>query len=122
MNEIETIIGRLDENEIEKNCIRIASNLLEGIIVDKTTNNQRTLGRAIDGCIELFPHRAVLESVKKFYNFVNDYPNLRHAGTEVNRIRALTKDDAVLSIWFALMFSCYLANNDSFKQICLGEL
>jgi hypothetical protein len=102
--------------------MRIASNLLEGIIVDRTTNGEQTLGRAIAGCELLFPHKAMIESVKNFYKFFNDYPNLRHPGTNLQKLRELKKDDAVLSIWFAVMFSSYLANDNSFEHISLGVL
>lgn len=80
LRELEINVGRLSDDEVERNCIRAASNLLEGIVVDKTTNNETTFGRAIDGCEICFPHTALIDSAKKFYKFFSDYPNLRHAG------------------------------------------
>ena len=122
LRELENNIGNLSDDDIERNCIRIASNLLEGVVVGKSTNGQTTLGQAIPGCIGLFPHRAVVESVKNFYKFFNDYPNLRHPGRNAEKIRELKKDDAVLSIWFAVIFASYLSNNDAFELISMGEL
>lgn len=121
LRELETNIGNLSDEDIERNCMRIASNLLEGIVVDKTTNGEHTLGKAIAGCEQLFPHKAVIESVKNFYKFFNDYPNLRHPGTQAQRIRDLKKDDAVLSIWFAVMFASFLAGDNAFELISLGD-
>lgn len=91
LEELEINIGRLSEQTAEENCIRIASNLLEGITVDKTTNGQTTFGRAISGCRNSFPHESLIESARNFYQFFSDYPNLRHAGTYHRKIRDLKK-------------------------------
>jgi len=122
LNELEINIGRLSEATAEGNCIRIASNLLEGITVDKTTNGEPTFGRAIDGCRNLFPHESLVESAKNFYKFFSDYPNLRHAGTFRRKIRELKKDDAILSISFAVLFASYIAENDASQAILSGDL
>lgn len=127
LRELENNIGNLSDDDIERNCIRVASNLLEGVVVYKSSNGENTLGKAIDGCAtsggqSLFPHKAMVESVKKFYKFFNDYPNLRHPGTTAEKLRELKKDDSVLSIWFAVIFASYLANNDAFELISMGEL
>jgi hypothetical protein len=122
LNELEINIGRLKEAAAEGNCIRIASNLLEGITVDKTTNGETTFGRAIDGCRIFFPHESLIESAKNFYKFFSDYPNLRHAGNYRNKIRELKKDDAILSITFAVLFASYIAENDASQAILSGDL
>jgi len=121
LRELETNVGRLSDDEVERNCIRAASNLLEGIVVDKSANNATTFGRAIDGCENCFPHRALIDSAKKFYKFFNDYPNLRHAGRQALKIRDLKKDDAILTISFAVLFASYIAENDSSQMIFSGD-
>ena len=121
LRELEINVGRLSDDEVERNCIRAASNLLEGIVIDESTNNATTFGRAIDGCENCFPHRALIDSAKKFYKFFSDYPNLRHAGRPAFKIRDLKKDDAVLTISFAVLFASYIAENDSSQMIFSGD-
>lgn len=121
LKELELNVGRLGEDQVERNCIRTASNLLEGIAVDKTTNNHTTFGRAINGCQNCFPHTALIDSAKNFYQFFSDFPNLRHAGRQVNKIRDLKKDDAILTISFAILFASYIADNDSSELIFSGN-
>ncbi len=72
LQQLEATVSKLKEgSHEERNCISIAMNLLEGIACDKTTNNQRTLGAAIEGC-NVFPHSAVRDCVKSFYKFACD--------------------------------------------------
>jgi hypothetical protein len=105
----------------ERNCIGVATNLLEGIACSKTTNSENTLGRAIDGC-NVFPHEALRKCVKEFYKFASDYPNIRHAGNPASRIRDLKKDDALLAIGLALSFGTFGLDNDAGDAILDGEL
>jgi hypothetical protein len=119
---LEASITRLkDSVEEERNCIGIATNLLEGIACSNTTNRQNTLGRAIEGC-NVFPHESLRTCVKDFYRFASDYPNIRHAGTPANKIRELKKDDALLATALALAFSSYVLDNDCGDAVIQGEL
>jgi len=122
LTQLEASISRLkDVRDEERNCIGIATNFLEGIVCSKTTNNENTLGRAIDGC-DVFPHSALRTCVKDFYRFTSDYPNIRHAGTPESKLRDLKKDDALLALALALAFSSYIFDNDSGEAILQGEL
>ncbi len=122
LQQLEATVSKLKEGtHEERNCIGIATNLLEGIARDKTTNNQTTLGAAIEGC-DVFPHSAVKECVKSFYKFASDYPNIRHSGTAANKLRELKKDDALLAVSFAIAFGSYVFDNDSSNAILNGEL
>jgi hypothetical protein len=122
LRQLETSVSRLkDGMGEERNCIGIATNLLEGIACNRTTNRQNTLGRAIDGC-DVFPHESLRTCVKDLYRFASDYPNIRHAGTPANRIRELKKDDALLATALALAFSSYVLDNDSADAVIHGEL
>jgi hypothetical protein len=122
LSQLEESISRLGATpQEERNAIGIATNLLEGIAKDKTTNHQPTLGSAIDGC-DVFPHEALRTCVKNFYKFASDYPNIRHAGTPANKIRELKKDDAMLFVSIALAFGLYVFDNDSTQSIIVGDL
>jgi len=122
LRQLETSTARLkDAPDEERNCIGIATNLLEGIVCNRTTNNENTLGKAVDGC-NVFPHEALRKCVKELYRFSSDYPNIRHAGTPASKIRELKKDDALLILTLALAFGIYIYDNDSGKAIIEGEL
>jgi hypothetical protein len=120
---LEKNIGLLNEETAEENCIRITNNLLEGVTVDKTTiRGARTFGAALNGCRNSFPHQALIDSARRFYDFFSDYPNLRHGGTQnPARIRDLKKDDAILSISFAVLLASFIADNDASQKILLGD-
>jgi len=120
--QLEASVSRLkDTRDEERNCIGIATNVLEGIVCSKTTNNQNTLGTAIEGC-NVFPHDALMRCIKDFYKFTSDYPNIRHAGNPASKLRELKKDDALLAVAVALAFSSYVFDNDSGHAILQGEL
>jgi len=122
LSQLEESVSRLGATtQEERNAIGIATNLLEGIAKDKTTNHQPTLGKAIEGC-DVFPHEALRTCVKNFYRFASDYPNIRHAGTPANKIRELKKDDALLFVSLALAFGLYVFDNDSTQSIIMGNL
>lgn len=122
LSQLDESVSRLGvTTQEERNAIGIATNLLEGIAKDKTTNHQPTLGNAIEGC-NVFPHEALRTCVKNFYRFASDYPNIRHAGTPANKIRELKKDDALLFVSLALAFGLYIFDNDSTELIIAGDL
>jgi len=122
LRQLEGSVSRLrDLSDEERNCIGIATNLLEGVACSRTTNRERTLGRAIDGC-NVFPHGALKECIKQFYTFASDYPNIRHSGTPAHKLRDLKKDDALLAITFALAFGSYIFDNDLSNSVLQGEL
>ena len=120
---LEKNVGLLNEETAEENCIRIANNLLEGIAIDKTTNGADTFKRAVNGCRDCFPHQALIDSAKSFYDFSSDFPNLRHGGTARNplQIRPLKKDDAILSISFAVLLASFIVDNDASQKILMGD-
>jgi hypothetical protein len=122
LTELEKKIGNIKNDDVERDCIRVASNLIEEVVVSKSTNGEKTLGKALKGCPNLFPHKSFVNDVVGFYDFACDYPNLRHPGTQSQKIRDLKKDDAILSIWLAVMFSSYIAENDSCELILSGEI
>jgi len=121
--DLEKNVGLFHEDTAESNCIRVANNLLEGVTVDKATNGANTFRRAIDGCRNIFPHQALIDSAKSFYEFFSDFPNLRHCGTTLNprQIRNIKKDDAILSISFAVLLSSFIADNDAAQAILEGN-
>jgi len=119
--ELENGLSKVSDPDGEKNCIRIASNLLEGLTLDKSNISGATLRRALDGCPDLFPHNALKECVKNIYKFSCDYPNIRHPGNPASRIRPLKKDDALLIIALTLGLSSFITNNDASEAILAGD-
>jgi hypothetical protein len=63
-----------------------------------------------------------LRSLKDFYKFTSDYPNIRHAGTPGSRLRDLKKDDALLAVTLALAFGLFVYDNNSGEATIQGEL
>lgn len=122
LKELETSLSRLNDRDEERNCIRIASNLLEGLVVDRTNRSGITLGKALDLCNDLFPHDSLKECVKNIYRFSCDYPNIRHPGTPSSRRRALKKDDALLLIALTLGLSSFISNSDASGSILSGSV
>ncbi len=119
---VEESLARLkDTTHEERNCVSVASNLIEGVICQKSTNGKDTLTAAIDGC-DVFPHWAVKESIKNFYKFASNFPNVRHGARGGPRERDLKKDDALLAVALAVAFSSYIFNNDAADPILEGEL
>jgi len=124
LDQLEVSVSRLPTAlHEERNCIGIATNLVEGITCLRTTNNGNVLSTAIEGC-DMFPHPAVKQCVKDFYRFASDYPNLRHGhpGTPTNKLRELKKDDALLAVALVVGFSSYVLDNDSSVPIFRGNL
>jgi hypothetical protein len=122
LTELENGLSSVNNVDGEKNCIRIASNLLEGLILDKANASGATLTVALDRCPNLFPHNSLKECVKNVYRFSCDYPNIRHPGNPANRIRPLKKDDALLVIALTLGLSSFISNNDASESILSGNL
>ena len=111
-----------DRNEAAS-CIRIASNLLEGLAKDRATSQTNTLTSAIEHFpSDLFPHSSLKDCMKNLYRFWSDYPNIRHAGTSGNRARDLRGDDALLSIALAMAFGSFLADDSACERILSGDL
>jgi len=123
LRELENTLSKLNDTDEEKNCIRIASNLLEGLILDKAKISGTTLTVGLNRCPpDLFPHNSLKDCVSNIYRFSCDYPNIRHPGNPANRIRALKKDDALLIITLALGLSSFISNDDASKLILSGNL
>lgn len=125
---LEKNVGLFNEDVTEENCIRVANNLLEGIMQDKGKTLKGKLksdkfSDSLDACKYCFPHEALLESARKFYKFSNDYPNLRHGGEESNpmQIRPIKKDDAILALSYTILLASFIADNDSSQAILSGE-
>ncbi|WXG47000.1 MAG: hypothetical protein WED05_10135 [Candidatus Atabeyarchaeum deiterrae] len=122
LRELQTSLTRLLDTDGEKTCIRIASNLLEGLAIDRSGHRARTLGPALDNCPDLFPHNSLKDCVKNLYEFFSDYPNIRHSGTPANRLRDLNKDDALLMIALSLGLSSFMSSSNATQQILGGNL
>jgi hypothetical protein len=122
LKELEDSLAKINHDNEERNSIRIASNLLEGIVRDRSSNREETLSRAIDGCGSLFPHHSLKETYKDVYRFASDYPNVRHAGNPASRVRNLKKDDALLVIAMTVGMTLFIAENDASSYILQGQL
>lgn len=121
LTDLEKSLSQLNNAGEEKNLIRIASNLLEGLASDKYPGNP-TLGKAIEKSQDLFPHAVLKECVKNLYHFCCDYPNIRHAGTPASRLRNLRKDDALLMLALTMGFGLFIIDNNSSERILSGDL
>ncbi|MGE5556724.1 MAG: hypothetical protein ACM3UY_10795 [Methanocella sp.] len=129
LDSLEKNVGLFNEEVAEENCIRVANNLLEGILRDKGIEIQGKmdsdkLSDALKACKDCFPHTALLESIQKFCKFSNDYPNLRHGGEEnvQTHIRTIKKEDAILALSYTILLTSYIADNNSSHAILTGEL
>ena len=79
-----------------------ASNYAEGMAAASLNAPGGTLGYLCDQ-LQVWPHIAVRDAVKNLYKFCSDYPGIRHAGNQNNRIRDLEiKDTVIVS---ALLFA-----------------
>lgn len=93
----------------EKYCIINSITLIEHFLHDIT--EQRTLGEALDQSGNLFPSESVKESLRKYYDFANDYPNIRHVGANRTKKRDLNKSDGILAISLAVAYSAFITQN-----------
>lgn len=122
LNELEAALAKLGEEYEDNNCIRVASNLLEGLLNDRANTTGLGLTAALNRCRDLFPYLSLKECIEKVYEFCCDYPNLRHAGRSNKRMRALKKDDAILIIALTIGLGSFIANNDASENILNGNL
>ena len=122
-DQLEDSVSRLKQGRYEhRNCIGITSNMIEGVVCRKTTNGQRTLGRAITGC-GMFAHQNLMKCVTEFYNFASDFSNIRHGhAVNPNQLRSLKKEDAILAVALAVGLSSYIFDNDSSSEVLDGDL
>ncbi len=122
LEQLEKSVAKLENSdESFRSCMTIACNLMEGTAKDRANNRFDTLKRSIDSIPDVFPHDSMKESIKQLYDYLSDYPNLRHSGTEANRIRNLKMDDASLVTALAIGYASYLASCDDGQSILIGE-
>jgi len=121
--QLQASLSHLSDRNEAASCIRIASNLLEGLAKDRATSQTNTLTSAIDHFpSDLFPHSSLKECMKNLYRFWSDYPNIRHAGTPGSRVRDLKRDDALLSIALTMAFGSFLSDDNACESILSGNL
>ncbi|MCZ7371937.1 MAG: hypothetical protein ABOK23_05870 [Candidatus Methanoperedens sp.] len=120
--ELENTLSRLRETNEPQSCIRVACNLLEQIVKDRTNINE-TLGRALNNSRELnlFPHDAVCVSLQKLYKFASDYPNIRHAGNPTSKKRDLENEDAILFITLTIGYATFLCETINCELLITGD-
>ncbi|NKE48632.1 hypothetical protein HB662_27950 [Roseomonas frigidaquae] len=77
-----------------KACISRQANLLEAIgqIAPNVTGN--TLGAICDQ-VGTWPHEKLKEAAKCIYKFSNEFPGIRHAGTQASQIREVELRDLI---------------------------
>jgi hypothetical protein len=137
LTHLEDNVGLFYEKTGEANCIRAANNLLEGVAIDKANDGSKTLGAALRAKAfkDCFPHEALIEPTDAFWKFSCDFPNLRHAGMQpkaykreeqkpkqmLEPIRPIKKEDAILTLSYAIILATFIADNDSSKKILSGE-
>jgi len=110
---------KIDAPDEENHCIANCIKLIEHFILDRASERlhrpirgrQRTLGYAIKECPDLFPSESVKESLKKYYDFTNEYPNIRHVGEDACVIRDLNKSDALLALSLSVSYSAFIIQN-----------
>lgn len=123
-----------------KNCIGDASNIVEGAVLDVSTNGKNTLTKALPGCSkDLFAHESLNDALESLYKFFSDQPGVRHAGlsqmkpqkstaksattlTPPQPIRNLKMNDAILSTSLAISFASFIRTNDEGKSIIEGDI
>jgi hypothetical protein len=57
-----------------------------------------------------WPHIELKNSLRKFYEFTNDYPGIRHPGNRNSAIRPLALRDAVAGLVLTIGFAAYLTD------------
>ncbi len=122
LHDLENNLRKLGDVDEVRNCIRTASNLLEGIIIDKSTIRADTLTRALPGCATAFPHASLIRCVENVYKFCSDYPNIRHPGQPSNSLRNLKKDDALLMLAITIGFGTFILDNNASGKILSGDI
>lgn len=83
-----------------REAIRTASLLAENMLVSATTNGANDFSRALEEMRHKnrFPSNDFANIFARAYNFVNTYPNIRHAGDKTCVKRDLRRQDAVLAV------------------------
>lgn len=120
--ELNTIIPNLSQLTHKRNCIRVSSNLLEGMCVMKSNYKRKTFTKALEHCPkDMFPHYAIKNGLTSIYDFACDYPNLRHPGTMRNQIRELKEIDALLMLSLAICYTSFLIDTNSGMSILAGD-
>ena len=110
---------KIDTPDEENNCIASCIKLIEHFIFDRASEKlskplrggQRTLGYAMNKCPDLFPSESARDSLKSYYNFANEYPNVRHVGDDACVVRDLNKSDGLLALSLAVAYSAFLIQN-----------
>jgi hypothetical protein len=121
LDELENSLSNLDGSDQVKNCLRAASNLLEGVMSDKTGLQSSDFNEALNRCHDLFPHKSLKDSLGKIYNFFCDYPNIRHRGNSASRVRNLKRDDALLMTALISGMATFIVDDNSSERILRGE-
>jgi hypothetical protein len=121
LDEIESSLNDLNAPNQVKNCLRAASNLLEGVMSDKTGLQNSDFNEALNRCHDLFPHKSLKDSLGKIYNFFCDYPNIRHRGNSASRVRNLKRDDALLMTALISGMATFIVDDNSSDRILKGE-
>lgn len=120
---MEAKVGHIKEDFAENDCVRVISNILEEIARSRTnTVSKQTLRKSLEKLPTLFAHKTFVANLEGFYDFACDYPALRHPGRQSQKIRNLTKDDAILTIWLGIMYAAFMAENDAYDIIQLGKI
>lgn len=122
IRDLENSLSKLSDLDEVRNCIRNASNLLEGIVIDKSSIPANSLTSALPGCRGVFPHNSLKQCLENIYKFCSDYPNLRHSGNPASSLRNLKKDDALLMLALTIGFGTFVHNNDASEKILEGSI
>lgn len=103
-----------------RECLRLSSNLLEGVTEANSGMRGATLGPAADASTK-WPHAAMKQSLKNLFGFLSDYPHIRHSGSPASKLRELDCSDAILLAALAVAFGCYLAPGARSDSVLSGE-
>lgn len=106
---LEEHLREIHRSHEEHHCINDSIKLIEYHLYDKT--RQSTLGEAVDKSNSLFPHEALKNSLKEYYRFSNEYPNIRHMGFQDTVKRNLNKSDGILALSIAIAYSAFIIQN-----------
>lgn len=109
INILEKHLREIERSYEENHCIEDSIKLIEYFLYDVT--NESTLGEAMDHTDNLFPHESIKESIKNYYKFSNEYPNIRHIGNPKSAKRSLNKSDGILSLSIAIAYSAFITQN-----------
>jgi hypothetical protein len=114
---LEHHLNKIESPYEENQCINDSIKLIEHFLYERT--NQATLGEALNQSGLIFPSNTAKESLRKYYEFSNDYPNIRHIGSYEPPIRNLNKSDGLLALSLAIAYSAFIIQNH--KAILYGN-